>query len=144
MPKHSRPATKKGSMATKTYISKKTIPHFSVGERRVAFHATTMGNSYFTTDDASLQRGIERHPWYKKKFMLFSVEGDSPKSVTVAEEAGGAKKQEELKEVHFDTLADAKNYLAQECGVTRCNIKRIEDAVSAGKANGILLTIGNQ
>lgn len=135
-------------MARKTYISKNTTPHFSVGERRVAFHTSTMGNSYFTTDDTALQRAMERHPWYRKKFMLHSVDGESPNT-----EAGAAVAKEEaptleaqpakLEEKHFDTLADAKGYLAEEFGVARSNIKRAEDAVSAGKANGILLTIGN-
>ena len=130
-------------MATKTYISKNTIPHFSVGERRVAFHSTTMGNSYFTTADPALQRGIERHPWYRKKFMLHSVEDDTPESAAPEKPQAESKKSKEMKAAHFDTLADAKNWLAQEFGVVRSNIKRIEDAVSIGRANGVTVTIGN-
>lgn len=120
----------------KTYKSKNTVPHFSVGRTRVAFHATSMGHSYFTTEDEELQRGIERHPWFGKKFTVDSVEG-------TAENTSGSNVDKaetttvELKEMHFSTLADAKNYLAAEFGAMRSNIKTFDNAVSIGKANGV-------
>ena len=94
-------------MATKTYISRNTIPHFSVGDRRVAFHPSSMGNSFFTTDDP--------------------VDGTNKPD----------KPNKELKEMHFDTLADAKNYLATEFGAVRSNIRTTENAINIGKANGV-------
>ena len=120
----------------KTYVSKGTVPHFSVGERRIAFHATTMGRAYFTTGDEELQKGLERHPWFKSKFFLESVEEQSADKQTSDEQANPAV-QKELVELNFVTLADAKNYLAEKFGVVRSNIKTQDDAVSAGEANGV-------
>lgn len=126
-------------MARKTYISRNTIPHFSVGDRRVAFHPSSMGNSFFTTADPVLQKRMEAHPWYKKKFMLHSVEEDeeAPSQPPRGEEQGN----KELAEMHFDTLADAKNYLATEFGAVRSNIRTTENAISIGKANGVKVVI---
>ena len=126
-------------MARKTYISRNTTPHFSVGDRRVAFHPSAMGNSFFTTDDVALQKRMEAHPWYRKKFMVYSVEeeGNTNKTDGTDEANKTDKPNKELKEMHFDTLADAKNYLATEFGAVRSNIRTTENAKSIGKANGV-------
>lgn len=124
----------------KTYVSRFTVPHFSVGMRRIAFHATTNGRSYYITDDEELQKGIERHPWFKSKFYLESVEDASPQPSPVEREKGSDKK--ELVEMSFLTLADAKSYLADKFGVVRSNIKTQEAAISAGEANGVKIIFG--
>ena len=126
-------------MARKTYISRNTTPHFSVGDRRVAFQPSAMGNSFFTTDDVALQKRMEAHPWYRKKFMVYSVEeeGNTNKTDGTDEANKTDKPNKELKEMHFDTLADAKNYLATEFGAVRSNIRTTENAISIGKANGV-------
>lgn len=117
------------------------MPHFSVGMRRIAFHATTNGRAYYITDDEELQKGIERHPWFKSKFYLESVEEQSADKQTSDEQAKlGAQK--EMVELNFVTLADAKNYLADKFGVVRSNIKTQEAAISVGEANGVKITFG--
>lgn len=128
-----------GTMAIKTYISRNTVPHFSVGQKRVAFHATTMGKAYFVTDDESLQKGIEHHPWFNKKFVLDSVEDNSKTEKKNNNNEAGSNdgSEKEVKEMHFVTLADAKSYLAQEFGVVRSNIKTMESAILIGLANGV-------
>lgn len=123
----------------KTYVSRFTVPHFSVGMRRIAFHATTNGRAYYITDDEELQKGIERHPWFKSKFYLESVEEPSADKQTSDEQAK-PEVQKELVELNFVTLADAKNYLADKFGVVRSNIKTQEAAISAGEANGVKIT----
>lgn len=120
----------------KTYVSRFTVPHFSVGMRRIAFHATTNGRAYYITDDEELQKGIERHPWFKSKFYLESVEEQSADKQTSDEQAK-PEVQKEMVELNFVTLADAKNYLADKFGVVRSNIKTQEAAISAGEANGV-------
>lgn len=122
----------------KTYVSRYTVPHFSVGMRRIAFHATTNGRAYYITDDEELQKGIERHPWFKSKFFLESTEEASPQPSPLEREKGYDKK--ELVEMSFLTLADAKSYLADKFGVVRSNIKTQEAAISAGEANGVKIT----
>lgn len=42
-----------------------------------------------------------------------------------------------MKEMHFSTLADAKNYLSENFGITRTSIRSTDAAVDAGKANGV-------
>lgn len=123
----------------KTYVSRFTVPHFSVGMRRIAFHATTNGKAYYITDDEELQKGIERHPWFKSKFYLESVEEQSADKQTSDEQAK-PEVQKEMVELNFVTLADAKNYLADKFGVVRSNIKTQEAAISAGEANGVKIT----
>lgn len=123
----------------KTYVSRFTVPHFSVGMRRIAFHATTNGRAYYITDDEELQKGIERHPWFKSKFYLESVEEQSADKQTSDEQAK-PEVQKEMVELNFVTLADAKNYLADKFGVVRSNIKTQEAAISAGEANGVKIT----
>lgn len=123
----------------KTYVSRFTVPHFSVGMRRIAFHATTNGRAYYITDDEELQKGIERHPWFKSKFDLESVEEPSADKQTSDEQAK-PEVQKEMVELKFVTLADAKNYLADKFGVVRSNIKTQEAAISAGEANGVKIT----
>ena len=125
----------------KTYVSRFTVPHFSVGMRRIAFHATTNGRAYYITDDEELQNGIERHPWFKSKFYLESVEEQSADKQTSDEQAK-PEVQKEMVELNFVTLADAKNYLADKFGVVRSNIKTQEAAISAGEANGVKITFG--
>ena len=112
------------------------MPHFSVGMRRIAFHATTNGRAYYITDDEELQKGIERHSWFKSKFYLESVEEQSADKQTSDEQAK-PEVQKEMVELNFVTLADAKNYLADKFGVVRSNIKTQEAAISAGEANGV-------
>ena len=123
----------------KTYVSRFTVPHFSVGMRRIAFHATTNGRAYYITDDEELQKGIERHPWFKSKFYLESVEEQSADKQTSDEQAK-PEVQKEMVELNFVTLADAKNYLVDKFGVVRSNIKTQEAAISAGEANGVKIT----
>lgn len=126
----------------KTYVSRHTVPHFSVGTRRIAFHATTNGRAYYITDDEELQKGIERHPWFKSKFFLESVEEESTEGTGSAGNAAKAEGKKELVEMSFLTLADAKSYLADKFGVVRSNIKTQEAAISAGEANGVKIIFG--
>ncbi len=122
-------------MARKTYISRKSIPHFSVGERRIAFQPSTQGNSFFTTGDTELQKRIEAHPWYRKKFVIYSVEDDD--NDDTAQENVSKAAGVELTDKHFATLADAKSYLASEFGAVRSNIRTQEQAIETGRSNGI-------
>lgn len=122
-------------MARKTYISRNSTPHFSAGDRRIAFQPSTQGNSYFTTDDAGLQKRIEAHPWYRKKFVIYSVEEESVAEAAQAD--GNTAAGAEPADRHFATLADAKNYLAAEFGAVRSNIRTQEQAIQTGRANGV-------
>lgn len=124
----------------KTYTSH-SILHFSLGGTRVAFTPLSTKSSYFETCDETLQKRIEAHPWFGDKFVIGAEEAVVEEKN--AEEADNSEKRKaELKEVSFTTLADAKEWLANEYGVARSNIKKKDDAVKAGKANGVIIVIG--
>lgn len=127
------------TMVRKTYTSK-SIPHFSVGGRRIAFTPLSTRSSYFETTDETLQKKIEAHPWFGDKFILWAV--DTLGEETAKNAAAEEKRKAELKEVRFTTLADAKDWLAANFGVVRSNIKKKDDAVNAGKANGVSVIFG--
>lgn len=111
-----------------------SIPHFSVGKTRIAFTPLTSRKSYFETDDEALQARIEAHPWFGSKFILKSTEPVTAKtSSPVAEKI--------MQEKHFSTLADAKEWLAQDYSVARSNVRTVADAVNVGKQNGVVITI---
>lgn len=127
-------------MARKTYISRNSVPHFSLSNnQRIAFNPSINNKAYFVTSDESLQKMIEAHPWYKKKFILSKTEEDVPKQAAATTESVKEVKNEDM---HFATLADAKNYLATQFGAVRSNIKTQEAAMIVGKANGVNITIG--
>lgn len=42
-----------------------------------------------------------------------------------------------MRDMHFSTLADAKNFLSENFDVTRTSIRSTDAAVEAGKANGV-------
>lgn len=61
-----------------------------------------------------------------------STENDKP-AIT----AEPKEQSKEMKEMHFSTLADAKNYLSENFGITRTSIRSTDAAVDAGKVNGV-------
>ena len=126
-------------MIKKTYIARNSVPHFNIGGRRICFTPTTMGDSYYTTTDEGLQAKIERHAWYKDKFVLESVVEIKDNKVDADEMITSDQK---LHEVSFDTLSDAKNFLAEKYGAVRSNIRSIEQAVKVGETNGLKIIIG--
>lgn len=127
-------------MKRKIYTSM-SIPHFSIGGIRIAFTPLSTRSSYFETTDESLQKKIEAHPWFGDKFRLKAVEEDT-KVIKAKEKKANEPKT--LEKMSFTTLADAKEWLAKEHNVARSNIKRKEDAVSAGRTFGVDITIGVQ
>jgi len=118
-----------------------SIPHFSIGGTRIAFTPLSTRSSYFETTDEALQRKIEAHPWYGDKFRLRSVEDTD---TDTRKEEKKAETPKETKKISFSTLADAKEWLAKEYGVARSNIRKKEDAITAGKTFGVEIAIGVQ
>lgn len=123
----------------KTYTSRSVL-HFSVGGIRIAFTPLTASRSYFDTADESLQEKIESHPWFGDKFVLKCAADTGGKAavqkIADRETAG-------MREMSFATLQDAKDWLASEFGTPRSNVKKKDDAVRVGLANGVSLTIRN-
>lgn len=121
------------NMKRKIYTSRSVL-HFNVGGTRIAFIPLSSNSSYFETKDETLQKRIETHPWFGDKFVLKEVEDIKKKDV---KNTTDDVKTPKLEERSFSTLADAKEWLANEYGVARSNIKRKEDAVNAGLSLGV-------
>jgi len=127
-------------MKRKIYTSM-SIPHFSIGGTRIAFTPLSTKSSYYETTDEALQKRMEAHPWFGDKFRLKTVE-ETETTAKTDKKVDDAPK--EMKKISFTTLADAKEWLANEYGVARSNLRKKEDAVAAGKSYGVEITIGVQ
>lgn len=109
--------------------------------RRVSFEPQSHGSSIYNTRDVKEQKGIEAHPWFNDKFWLES-EVDEVKQAAEAKKkaAAKAKKAEAEKKTHLvEDLADAKDYLADEYGISRSKMKTKEDILEIAKEHNVEL-----
>lgn len=97
----------------------------------VTFAPLSDGSSLFATDDASVQKALERH--YRFGSMFFEIETPKePKKVQ--------KKEEECKPlvVKVTDLDSAKDYLAENFGVSRTQLRTQRAIETTAAANGIV------
>lgn len=123
----------------------------------VAFSPLTGGGSVLYTDDADLQWALERHPKYGRLFKLDIVrdevaEGSEP---LLREElpteglsapsngAGGGPEDLALKQIHVDSLDDAKEYLCDHFGVSRTKLRTRKSIMDSGVSNGVEFVVSN-
>ena len=137
---------------TKTYKSYTQIA-FSIilpggGHRRISFVPRTGGGSVFVTEEQKVQAAIEKHPSFGVKFFL----QPEPKSVLNAgvskrliEEATEIKKEvkkvpekQEVREVPFTNLSDAKEYLAKNFEVGRTLLRSREAIKKYASIHGVI------
>lgn len=133
----------------KKIYKSRTIPHFGVGARRVSFVAMGRGGSYFETTDEALQRGLESHPWYGKKFYLAETIGEIEKGAAMADEGVAeavAPSADEVakEELAFATLSEAKDWLADTFDVSRGAIRSIAQAKEAALSRGYAITVASE
>lgn len=127
----------------KIYVSKSVL-HFSLCGRRIAFTPLTKDESYYATKDEAEQRALEHHVWFGDKFRLKGVEEDSATgdgSEGALKGAAAAAEKAPAEKVEFATLADAKEWLSEKYGVSRGAIKTCREAVEAGLRHGAEVTI---
>ena len=133
----------------------------------VSFDSITGGGSVFYTDDEELQEALAKHHKYGRLFKeaelmkpvaaptpavkeeenINDVE-DTEEEVDEAEneapEDNGEEVQEQEapvatgKQIHVTDLEDAKNYLADNFGVSRTKTRSKKAIVEAAEANGIV------
>lgn len=101
---------------------------------RIVFEGKTMGCSIYMTRDPKVQKAIESHYWFKDKFFLVE-------SVDEKKEAAKTKKKvaDEKKTNVVTDVEDAKDYLAETCGVSRSKMKTKEDILEIAKEKGVEL-----
>lgn len=111
------------------------------GLRRVVFAGQTMGTSVYSTRDEKEQKAIESHYWFNDKFWI-SEEVDEKKVAAEAKRKAAAeskKKAAEKKTHQVTDFEDARDFLADEYGVSRSNMKTKDDILAIAQEKGVVL-----
>ena len=111
------------------------------GLRRVVFDGQSHGTSIYSTRGPKEQKAIEGHYWFNDKFFISEVV-DEKKAAAEAkkrQEAAKKKAEDEMKHYKVVDLADAKDWLADNYGVSRSKMKTKEDILTVAQNNGVVL-----
>ena len=141
---------------TKSYKSYTQVA-FSVtlpggGSKRISFSPRTGSGSVYITDDERVQKAIESHPGFGKKFFLDAassfvpVQPVAPKTAPAVTDADAApssttENENAPKEVPFTNLSDAKEYLARHFEIPRTQL-RSKDAIKKYAAMNNVIFVG--
>lgn len=101
----------------------------------IKFSNMSDGRSSYSTSNEEIIYGLEHHSEYGKSYWKESSTQDEP--VTVASEDEAVTEVAEVKEVEVSCLADAKDYLAKNCGVLRSSMKTKASIIEAAKGHNI-------
>lgn len=111
------------------------------GLRRIVFAGQTMGTSVYSTRDEKEQKAIESHYWFNDKFWI-SEEVDEKKAAADAKKKAAAAKKKAIEEKKTHQVADfedARDYLADEFGVSRSKMKTKDDILAIAQEKGVEL-----
>lgn len=108
----------------------------------ISFVSLSNGSSTFTTDNEEIMNAIERHYNFGKLFRIESMQDDSKKETARVVEGTPGKVVEEIagqavKRVKVSDLAAAKDYLAENCGISRTALRSEKSIMEQAAANGI-------
>ena len=138
----------------KTYHAKSELcinVRMDGGYRHVAFIPHTMGGSSLTTDDLKLQQGIEQHRFFGTLISVTtstasqspsSDSGDGkashlsqPSGFSVSDGSAVANPQT----LTFSSISEAKDYVADQWGISRSQLRRIEQIKRTALAHGVII-----
>ena len=152
----------------KTYHAKSELcinVRMDGGYRHVAFTPHTMGGSLLITDDLKLQQGIEQHRFFgtlisvtastasqspssdsgdgKASYLsqpsALSVSDGSvecvPSGFSVSDGSAVANPQT----LTFSSISEAKDYVADQWGISRSQLRRIEQIKRTALAHGVII-----
>lgn len=100
--------------------------------KHISFESVTGGGSVYYTEDEKIQKALEKHPYYKKFYVMEEVKEEAPQ---IVEEA----KEEEKKEVMVSCVDDAKDLLSEKYGVSRTKMKTLDMVKKAAENVGVTL-----
>lgn len=123
----------------KTYISKTEISlSVRIGAKdhmHIRFNPTSSGGSEYTTNNPTIQKGLEKHPYFNK---MFTLESETKKPVNVNKEPVKTASQAPTKKVvKVGSLMDAKDYLVDKFGISRTQLTTKAKISAAAEANNI-------
>ncbi|MBO4607563.1 MAG: hypothetical protein J5682_06650 [Prevotella sp.] len=108
----------------------------------IRFEPFTLGGSMFVTDDPDLQEAIERHRDFGT---LFTVQVEPPPLLFVGPDGipeADSADQETANNAHildFDSMSEAKDYVADTFGVSRTSMRTKEQIETAAAQNGLVI-----
>lgn len=102
----------------------------------VTFTSQSDGSSVYATGDAEVQAALERHYKFGKLFRLVRQESEADAKAKRAA-APQAAKASVPRKVKVSDLGTAKDYLADNFGVSRTSLRSEKAIVDAGRAHGI-------
>ena len=117
------------------------------GSKRISFSPRTGGGSVYITDDVNVQKAIEKHPSFGKKFFLVAEPAPAPKpkvskrleEVAASEpQAQAPAPKAETREVPYTNLSDAKEYLAKTFEISRSQLRSKEAIKKYAALHGII------
>lgn len=128
----------------KTYMASSNV-HINVvlankRNRHISFMPLSDGRSVFSTDDVELQKAIERHSRFGSLFFLSGAEPVVPE-VKPVEDNGTPILDDEtpkLVEVEVSDASAAKDYLAENFGISRSSLRSVTAILKAGEGHGIV------
>ena len=102
------------------------------GHMHIRFNPTSDGGSTYTTNNAAVQAGLERHPQYGKMFFLLP---EQPAKAVVKTEP--KPNPSGIKVVKANSLQDAKDYLVETFGISRTQLTSKAKILAQAKANNV-------
>ena len=121
----------------KTYLSKSEVCiNVSVNgrHRHLAFIPHTMGGSSLTVDDPALQTAIERHRFYGTRIVAAPIEAPPEPVPPTTADTGPTT-------MAFDTLTEAKDYIADRWGVSRTMLRTKSQIEAVAAEHGLTFTL---
>lgn len=122
---------------SKTYIAASgisiNVKLASGHAKHICFDMQSNGTSIYSTDKAVIIEALENDSRFGSLYKEMSMPKAAAQSAPVGEE-----KKPKIKEVEVECLADAKEYLAQECGVPRSIMRSKTAILTAAKENDIV------
>lgn len=102
----------------------------------VSFTSQTDGSSIYITDNEDVQNALEHHYKFGKLFKLASQETEAEGN-TELETASQEEEVPEIRKVEVSDLASAKDYLADNFGISRTSMRSEKSIIEAAKAHNI-------
>lgn len=99
----------------------------------ISFTPASDGSSTYATDDEEVQHAVEHNFYFGDKFKLLTEvkEEEAEKPATKEPE------KQAVMRVKVSDLAAAKDYLAENCGISRTALRSEKSIIEQATANGI-------
>ena len=105
--------------------------------RHLAFIPRTLGGSSFATDDPMLRKAIEQHRFFGTRITLANTLDDNH------QESPDTAAEQTRKTVNltFSSISDAKDYCADNFGISRTRLKSFEQIKAIAEDNGVVINL---